>query len=127
KNNFRLVIAINKKLDNSKKIYKSLDVVKTVITFDEELQRKGFKKNNQSKDEFKSSVLKYLLKYCFGLTKEYILDRHTTSMFTESPIFIGRGSVNVSTEIGIYINKVKDGLDADQLHELEMTRSKVSS
>jgi hypothetical protein len=125
KNNFRLVFAVKENLSETKKISKSLDIVKKAIELDVDLKKKGFIKNNQSEDEFRSRLLKYLLSYSFGMKNDFTLDYPVTTKINEVPLFIGRGSVNVSNEINRYINIIKNDLNADQIHELEMTRATV--
>ncbi|MBU8852744.1 hypothetical protein [Priestia megaterium] len=127
KNNFRLVFALKSNVANSKKITKALDIVKKVIEFNSDLKIKGFKTNNQAEDEFKSTLLKYLLSYSFGTEKEYILDFYFNKNLNGMPLFFGKGCIKVANHIQEYINTVKDELDADQIHELELTRDKIKN
>ncbi|ENH95683.1 hypothetical protein J416_14787 [Gracilibacillus halophilus YIM-C55.5] len=128
---FKLVFSIYDKLSSSKKIQTALKVVNQVITFNYELKENNYEIKHQSEeDRLKSKLLKYLLGYTFGTEKEYVLENPINSNKDGLPVFIGRGSVNISEQIEDYIDKIKrenKNISKDLIHELKVTLNKVRS
>jgi hypothetical protein len=127
---FRLVFSIKNNVNESRKIKTALKIVKEVIDFNSSLNEKGYEiKNHSEDDQFKAKLLKYLLGYTFGKEKEYTLHSPNIKGHKGLPIFIGRGSVRLSKDIEVYIDKVKQDskISSDEIHELNMTLETVRS
>jgi len=124
RNNFRLAIALRKDIDQSKKITKSLEVLKTVIDIDNDFKNRGLKRTNIAENEFKSSLLTFLFKYIFGYQTRYWFE-HRYLNKSEMPLFIARGTVKVAQLIRKYIKELDDDIGNDILHELKLTLAKV--
>lgn len=120
KDSLRLIFSIRK--DYKNKTMKMLDIIKELITFDNKLALKNYKKSNQDKVEHCSSLLEYLLKYVFSN------DFQVTFDFTQKgqvPFFIGSGSKTIAKQMNDYIKKLPADLNDDLIHEFKTNASFV--
>lgn len=119
----RISCAINHSYSQNK-VEKSTQVINELIKLDRELKKKGFNNYNEQKKEFESSLLEFLLKYCF-------LDKYETEFlhnnFKTPPFFIARGSRNITNEINDFISENKYNLGKNEIHELKTTSGKIES
>ena len=125
KKSFRLVIGTKDNLGVKKNVITVMDIIKNIIDFNEDLIEKGYKKNYQSEKEFKEKIFKFFLTSIYGNEKDFTLEYLPLTKSPNIPLFIGKGSVNLATEISRYIESVKKYLNSDQIHEMQITREAV--
>lgn len=122
---FRLVLSTKENLGIKRNVMSVMDIIKSVVSFNEDLLLNGYQQSNQLEREFKEKIFKFFLASIFGTEREFTLDYLPLSKSTQSPLFVGKGSVHLTNEISSYIESVKEYLNPDQLHEMLMTRKVV--